>query len=824
MKVSLEYREGTSSKFWEIEVVGKTHRVRFGRIGTQGQVKEKSFASEAEALRAAEKIAAEKRRDGYLDARAEDAAPAEKSDAGEPKAKSRKAETPLESKPTTQSTGAAGFPRGGLFVKASDGVTANAIVTKLREDGKLSKTDPKTAEGWTSKGVVGIAVHPANGGHFAVVDSADGAQGIGAGGWSRAALMANHLGTDVLWFRVYSPDLAVGVKFQRGSDGFRVVVGDEKRVARWLAASGVSADDAKRPSDAGKGATLVAIQYDEATYKKGPDEALATELFAAHGELDKGDARAAMKRIDALAPEARTLALGLLRAAESPLAFEGLRGAARELTSRPMTPRAQPKELSLDEEVLRVGAWSAAFEGDTKLFTAAVARLDEIESEAERRSQWAGVTGLWNLAAALQASNKHEGAYACFARLLLRGDEPHWGIVNSALLMLLMSRKGKLVLEGEAAEVVTRAEKRLRDLGEEAQDAILYNLGCVYARAGDATRALDRLKRCRTLRKQNANPEKDSDLETLWKNPAFVALVAPKKKPQNPAVVTVEELELSAAATELLQKKKLANVGDILRASASILSPAVRAEVSKALDDRFGLKWGGGAEQGAADDDDDANDYTPPKKRAVPRHAIKLEDGGKDKKADKLVSRIGGLPNAPSNGAPWPETSRRPMEFVLQLVGKKAGGELDLGDVSVIQVFADMAGDYYEENTVVMFREPCPAVLEPPAGVDVKPVRLMSFTAGADDRALIDVGDPEDEDELAKAGISADDHEAAHSHAWCDKVRGVPVGANIDPKVLDSRGKPMDLLLTLTSFDDWFLWTLWVSRDFTEGAMQIVRG
>ena len=44
-----ELREGTSSKFWEIEVEAAAMTVRFGRIGTNGQVKTKSFASAAAA-------------------------------------------------------------------------------------------------------------------------------------------------------------------------------------------------------------------------------------------------------------------------------------------------------------------------------------------------------------------------------------------------------------------------------------------------------------------------------------------------------------------------------------------------------------------------------------------------------------------------------------------------------------------------------------------------------------------------------------------------------------------------------------------------------
>ncbi|MBK7402076.1 MAG: WGR domain-containing protein [Myxococcales bacterium] len=41
----LELIEGSSSKFWEIEVEDDTHLIRFGRIGAVGQTKEKAFAT-----------------------------------------------------------------------------------------------------------------------------------------------------------------------------------------------------------------------------------------------------------------------------------------------------------------------------------------------------------------------------------------------------------------------------------------------------------------------------------------------------------------------------------------------------------------------------------------------------------------------------------------------------------------------------------------------------------------------------------------------------------------------------------------------------------
>jgi DNA ligase-1 len=60
-----EWSGDGSSKFWEIEVDGSQHTVRFGRIGTSGQAKTKTFASADAANRDAEALISEKTRKGY---------------------------------------------------------------------------------------------------------------------------------------------------------------------------------------------------------------------------------------------------------------------------------------------------------------------------------------------------------------------------------------------------------------------------------------------------------------------------------------------------------------------------------------------------------------------------------------------------------------------------------------------------------------------------------------------------------------------------------------------------------------------------------------
>lgn len=62
-----ELKEGTSNKFWEIEVEGSSHTVRYGAIGAKGQTKTKDFPSPAAATADAEKLVREKVKKGYAE-------------------------------------------------------------------------------------------------------------------------------------------------------------------------------------------------------------------------------------------------------------------------------------------------------------------------------------------------------------------------------------------------------------------------------------------------------------------------------------------------------------------------------------------------------------------------------------------------------------------------------------------------------------------------------------------------------------------------------------------------------------------------------------
>jgi DNA ligase-1 len=62
-----ELVEGTSSKFWEVSVNGKDMTTHWGRIGSDGQSKTKTFADAAKAQAEADKLIEEKTEKGYVE-------------------------------------------------------------------------------------------------------------------------------------------------------------------------------------------------------------------------------------------------------------------------------------------------------------------------------------------------------------------------------------------------------------------------------------------------------------------------------------------------------------------------------------------------------------------------------------------------------------------------------------------------------------------------------------------------------------------------------------------------------------------------------------
>lgn len=102
MNRHLHFKDEKSDKFWRIDVSGNTHTVTYGRTGTNGQSKTKTFDDAALAQKDAEKLINSKIKKGYVDAG--DAPLASTSAAPTPtKAASRGAEpAPLTAKPIAE--------------------------------------------------------------------------------------------------------------------------------------------------------------------------------------------------------------------------------------------------------------------------------------------------------------------------------------------------------------------------------------------------------------------------------------------------------------------------------------------------------------------------------------------------------------------------------------------------------------------------------------------------------------------------------------------------------------------------------------------------
>ena len=75
-RYELEFSDGKSNKFWAITVDGTSFSVHYGRIGTNGQQREKELGTEDKALEAAEKQMQSKLKKGYVEVGQQAAAPA----------------------------------------------------------------------------------------------------------------------------------------------------------------------------------------------------------------------------------------------------------------------------------------------------------------------------------------------------------------------------------------------------------------------------------------------------------------------------------------------------------------------------------------------------------------------------------------------------------------------------------------------------------------------------------------------------------------------------------------------------------------------------
>lgn len=67
MKRHFIYQDEKSHKFWTIDYIGNRYTVTYGKVGTSGSIKVKTFESEDECQKEAEKRIREKLRKGYLE-------------------------------------------------------------------------------------------------------------------------------------------------------------------------------------------------------------------------------------------------------------------------------------------------------------------------------------------------------------------------------------------------------------------------------------------------------------------------------------------------------------------------------------------------------------------------------------------------------------------------------------------------------------------------------------------------------------------------------------------------------------------------------------
>src|SRR5262245_45906348 len=72
---TFEFKDGTSNKFWNIELQGQIFTVTFGRIGTKGQSQTKAFKDAATAKREHDKLVEQKLKKGYVETTAGAAKP-----------------------------------------------------------------------------------------------------------------------------------------------------------------------------------------------------------------------------------------------------------------------------------------------------------------------------------------------------------------------------------------------------------------------------------------------------------------------------------------------------------------------------------------------------------------------------------------------------------------------------------------------------------------------------------------------------------------------------------------------------------------------------
>jgi predicted DNA-binding WGR domain protein len=154
-----EFSEGSSNKFWQIDLSGKSFTTTYGKIGTSGQTTVKSFGSDADAKKEYDKLIAEKVKKGYSPADGgdddddEDEAPAPKKStkaAAKPAAAAKTASKPAPAaKLAKKASGGTSSPRRFEFSEGSSNkfwtvwVEGTSLMTKY---GKIGASGSQTVK------------------------------------------------------------------------------------------------------------------------------------------------------------------------------------------------------------------------------------------------------------------------------------------------------------------------------------------------------------------------------------------------------------------------------------------------------------------------------------------------------------------------------------------------------------------------------------------------------------------------------------------------------------------------------------------------------
>ncbi|MGZ3418997.1 MAG: WGR domain-containing protein [Polyangiales bacterium] len=154
-----EFSEGTSNKFWEINLDGASFTTTYGKIGANGQTTIKKFGSAAEAKKEYDKLVAEKTKKGYALAGDAPAAPAVEEKAVEKvEAKPAAAEKPKAAAKAANSGSSASGKPGARYFEFVEG-TSSKFWEIILEDttvktryGKIGTAGQETEKDFDEKG------------------------------------------------------------------------------------------------------------------------------------------------------------------------------------------------------------------------------------------------------------------------------------------------------------------------------------------------------------------------------------------------------------------------------------------------------------------------------------------------------------------------------------------------------------------------------------------------------------------------------------------------------------------------------------------------